>query len=209
MLTLSRPSNLPEDITPASDGLLASAMLDVIACGLIACSAQGELLEANRAAQRELGSGRALVLSQGHLRCTEPQAQHELVGALLDAAQRARRRLLWADHGQDRLTLVVMPAAAPPGHSPAVLILLGRRRLCSSLGLEMLALQHGLTHAEQRVLEALIEIRPARKIAEGLGVAVSTVRTQIQSIRGKVGARNIEELLLRVGQLPPVTSIVG
>ena len=34
--------------------------------------------------------------------------------------------------------------------------------------------------------------------------ALSTVRTQIQSIRNKLGARNIEGLLLRAAELPPV-----
>jgi len=41
-------------------------------------------------------------------------------------------------------------------------------------------------------------------IAEKLGVALSTVRTHIGTIRAKTGASSVKELLHRVAQLPPM-----
>ena len=105
-----------------------------------------------------------------------------------------------------RLTAVAMPIQVDSLGMPAALLMIGRRNVCSPLGLEMLALRHGLTLTERRVLRALIASQSARDIADAHGVAMSTIRSQIQSIRDKVGVRSIEELLLRAAQVPPVSS---
>jgi len=61
-----------------------------------------------------------------------------------------------------------------------------------------------LTPAETRVLERLCAgVRPST-IALEQAVAVSTVRTQIGSIRAKTGAGSISELVRQVAVLPPV-----
>ena len=190
--------------TPSRD--LAAALIDQVECGLIACDVDGWLLHANRAARRELAEGRVLRLAKGQLRCDIQAA--ELTEALHDAAVRHRRRLLGLGQGKDQLTLVTMPAGVDAGQTPSALIVLGRRTVCSTLGLEMLALRQGLTLAEQRVLRSLVANRPVREIAAEHGVALSTVRTQIQAIREKVGVRSIDALLLNAAQLPPVASSV-
>jgi DNA-binding CsgD family transcriptional regulator len=46
-------------------------------------------------------------------------------------------------------------------------------------------------------------VRPT-EIAQRQGVAVSTVRTQIGSIRAKTGATSIRELVRQVAVLPPL-----
>jgi len=99
--------------------------------------------------------------------------------------------------------LPVGPAQADGQH---VLVMLGRRQPCSELGLEMLAASYGLTLAERRVLGALVREASPREIAAQNAVALSTIRTQIQSIRIKLGARNVEGLLLRAAEVPPVAS---
>jgi DNA-binding CsgD family transcriptional regulator len=61
-----------------------------------------------------------------------------------------------------------------------------------------------LTPAETRVLELLCSgVRPTA-IARQQNVAVSTVRTQIGSIRAKTGAASISELVRQVAVLPPL-----
>jgi DNA-binding CsgD family transcriptional regulator len=184
---------------------LALALMDQIECGLVALDAQGTLLHANRAARRELKAGRALRLFGNRLGCSSG-AQSEFAAALHDAAIRQRSRLLWIGEGDERLMLVAMPLRAEDGAPPTALLMLGRRSLCSPLGLEMMSMRYGLTLAERRVLRALVASQSAREIASDHGVALSTVRTQIQAIRQKVGVRNIDALLLRAAQVPPVGS---
>jgi len=63
---------------------------------------------------------------------------------------------------------------------------------------------HGLTGGEGRVLAALCGgARPA-EVAREHGVALSTVRSQIGSIRLKTGAASIRDLLAQVARLPPL-----
>jgi DNA-binding CsgD family transcriptional regulator len=107
--------------------------------------------------------------------------------------------------GADRLLVSVLPLRGNTG-AARVLVVLGRRQPCSELGLEMLAGFHGLTLTERRVMAALLRRCSPREIAQQHGVALSTVRTQIHSIRAKIGTRSIDELLLRAAEVPPGAS---
>lgn len=190
------------------DASLALALMDAIECGLIACTADASVIHANRAAAREAASGQVLHIDDARLSADGPSGG-SLRAAIGEAAWRGVRRLLWLGEGEARLMVATMPIGlATGGQAASVLVLLGRRTLCTPLGLEMLALRHQLTLAEKRVLNGLIDTREPRQIACDHGVRLSTVRTQIQAIRDKVGARNIDELLLRVAQVPAMATSV-
>ena len=53
-----------------------------------------------------------------------------------------------------------------------------------------------------------LEGAPPGEIASGLGVAVSTVRTQIGNLRLKTGAGSIRALVRQVAVLPPLVSVL-
>ena len=200
-----RETEAADPVTRSALDKLAAALMDQVECGLITCRSDGTVIHANRAARRELDQGRVLMLVGNAVHCTV-DSQAELNSALNDAALKQRSRLLLLGTGSDRLAAVAMPIQSEGLGSPAALLMVGRRNVCSPLGLEMLALRHGLTLTERRVLRALIASQTARDIADAHGVAMSTVRSQIQSIRDKVGVHSIEELLLRAAQVPPVSS---
>lgn len=190
-------------------GMLATALMDAIECGLIACESGGAVFYLNQAARREIGSGRALRIDNGVLQVDGP-GRDALRTAIAAAATRGIRQLLWVGEGDARVMVATMPVPPSDAESGAnALVLLGRRSLCSPLGLEMLALRHSLTLSEKRVLSALIDTREPRQIACDHGVQLSTVRTQIQAIRDKIGARNIDELLLRVAQVPAMAACIS
>jgi DNA-binding CsgD family transcriptional regulator len=182
---------------------LPLALFDEIECGLIVCDDEGQVVFANQAAQRELVAGRVLAQSGAMLR-RAPGASGELDAALRLAGQRCRRSLVRLQQGDDRLMVSVLPLSLPGANSQHVLVMLGRRLPCSELGLEMLATSHGLTLAERRVLAALVRQATPREIAAAHAVSLTTVRTQISSIRAKVGTRSIDGLLLRAAEMPPV-----
>ena len=184
---------------------LMQALMDRIECGVLACGPQGELFHANVAAHQELECGRFLRVVEGGLRpaatsqCTWNQALH-------DATARARSRLINLEDGVERLQVALVPVRVDGLDAAAAVAIMGRRSVCSPLGLEMLAASHGLTYAESRVFRALVGNLSAREIAASHGVAMATVRTQIQSVRDKLGVRSIDALLLRAAELPPVTA---
>ena len=182
---------------------LALQVLDQLDCALLACNPVGLVLLSNHAARRELDTARVLAIDQGRLRGVAG-SQQALALLLGDAALRRRSRLQWLGDGEHRMMVAAMPAGDRA--APLALVVLGRRSLCSPLGLEMLAIEHGLTPAERRVMRALVSNHAPRQIASDHGVAMSTVRTQIIAIRNKLGVRNIDALMLRAAQVPPVTS---
>jgi DNA-binding CsgD family transcriptional regulator len=184
---------------------LRTALLDEIALGLIVCDRHGQLQFANPAAAEELATGRVLCRLGQTLRCAG-SATSAWDGALRKAATKGLRQLLTLAHGAERLMVAVLPLALDNGGEPLLMLVLGRRGACSALGLEMLSGVYGLTFAERRVLCGLVDDVSPRDIAASGGVSLSTVRTQIASIRTKFGVRNIEGLLIRVAEVPVVPS---
>lgn len=185
---------------------LRAALVDEIECGLIVCDERGEIRFANRAAQPELARGTAL-RRVGDCLQRAPGPGPDFEAALRLAARHGKRSLLRLGAGSDRLLVSVQPLRTAEGTFG--LVVLGRRRACSDLGIEMLAVCCGLTLAERRVLSALVRALPPRQIASECSVALSTVRTHISSIRAKLEARSIDGLLLRVAEVPPVSGPLG
>jgi DNA-binding CsgD family transcriptional regulator len=182
---------------------MALALFDEIECGLIVCDEQGGIQFANHAAQQEMASQRLLLRSGNTLRGAAGSAG-DVDSALRRAVQRGRRCLLRLMQAGDQLMVSVLPFQLQGVNTRHALVILGRRQPCSDLGLEMLAGSYGLTLAERRVLGALVREATPREIASAYAVKLSTVRTQISSIRAKFGTRSIEGLLLRAAQVPPV-----
>ena len=184
---------------------LQAALIDQIALGLIVCDRHASLCFANEAARLELSSERVLRLSGDSLRCAGGRSM-ALDAALRQAAVKGRRQLLMLANDDERLMVTLMPLAQDDGAEPLLLLVLGQRGACSTLGLEMLASAYSLTLAERRVLGGLVGDISPRDIAASGGVSLSTVRTQIAAIRTKLGVRNVEGVLLLAAQVPMVPS---
>jgi DNA-binding CsgD family transcriptional regulator len=182
---------------------LLAALLDEVDSGLIICDADGAIAYANHTARAELNARNLLEQADSGLRLAS--GAHAQIGmALRQAASTGRRRLLALANDAHHLTLSLVPLPADGGGSVRVLVLFGRRGLCSDLSIEMLGSLHGLTFTERRVLRGLVDQASPRQIAQTHGVAISTIRSQIASIRAKLGVSNIDGLLLRAAELPPM-----
>lgn len=185
---------------------LTMALIDRIGSGIAAVSADGVLLQANRTAREELKRGPTLTLHGERVQCLRA-FDSEWRSTLHDATVRQRSRLLWLGQGEARLLVIAMPMQVEGLEEAAALVMFGRRSVCSPLGIEMLASRHGLTYAERRVFSALVDNRTTSEIAALHGVGMSTIRTQILSIREKLQVRSIDELLLRAAEVPPVAPL--
>jgi DNA-binding CsgD family transcriptional regulator len=177
--------------------------LDEVDYGMLLLDAGGGLLHANQAARAELDAEHPLHLDGRRLSARQ-LADASALSRALDGARRGRRKLLTLGPAGREACLCVVPL----GES-VTLLLLGKRQVSEQLSVQAYAKGVGLTPAETRVLEALCAgVRPG-EIAERQGVAVSTVRTQIGSIRAKVGVSSIRELVRRVAVLPPLVPARG
>jgi DNA-binding CsgD family transcriptional regulator len=200
------PSGRPERRSAASlSSHWLGLVLEELDYGVLLLNQRGEVLHSNRAARQAMNQGHPLLL-QGHLlRTRSPKDGKPLFDALAQAEGEGRRCLLRLGEGAEQANVVVVPLNRDVEQA-AVLLVLERRQLCGALATQWFALRYGLTPAETEVLKALSDGHEPASVAQQQGVAISTVRTQIQSIRAKSGAPSIRELLRQLAVLPPLMS---
>jgi len=186
-----------------------AATLDEIDYGMLLLHDGANVLQVNHAARAELDGTHPLQLVGRELRARHPHDAAPLADALRGASDRGLRRLLTLGDGEQRASVSVVPLPASADRfGPVTLLILGKRQVCELLSVQGFARSHRLTSAETRVLAALCQGTPPTEIAAQLGVAISTVRTQISTIRGKTGAESIRELVRQVAVLPPLMGVL-
>jgi DNA-binding CsgD family transcriptional regulator len=206
LATVSRTAAVPERRRAASlSSHWLSLVLEELDYGVLLLNQCGEVLHSNRAARLTMNESHPLQVQGGHLRARAAQDVKPLFEALGHAEREGRRCLLRLGEGAGHANVVVVPLNRDVEQA-AVLLVLERRELCGALATQWFALRYGLTPAETEVLKALSDGAEPSSVAQTQGVAISTVRTQIQSIRAKSGAPSIRELLRQLAVLPPLMS---
>jgi len=186
-----------------------TATLDEIDYGMLLLDADAQLLHINRVALAELDPEYPLQLL-GRKLCARLSCDVGPLHAAVDAAVgRGLRRLLTLGQVGSQISISVVPIGPSMQHRrPAALIMLGKRRVVGELAVQAFARSHGLTSGETRVLLALCNgLRPAAAAAQH-GVAISTVRSQIGSIRAKTSTASIRDLVHAVATLPPFVDLL-
>lgn len=195
----------------SSDRLDASAFTEILEeldTGVIVCDEAGRLALANNVARRELQRGRPLAVDATGLLCLAEGAQTALrqwQSALRAAALSRHRQMLALSDGSHRLMISVMPLAQ---RERWALVMLGRRQPAPDLAVEMLGNLYALTSAEQQVLAGLLAGQRVEALASERGVAVATLRSQVGSVREKLGAGRLEDLVRLAAGLPPMSSVL-
>ena len=180
-------------------------MLDEIDYGVLLLDSSAQVLHINHAARSELDARHPLQLLGRQLRARDATDMTRLHDALEAATQRGLRRLLMLGQDAHRVAVSVVPLrTGEPGGQTATQLSLGKRQMCGGLGVQWFARSHGLTLAETRVLEALSEGLHPNDIATRYGVGISTIRSQIGSIRLKTRSDSIGALVRQVAVLPPL-----
>jgi DNA-binding NarL/FixJ family response regulator len=168
--------------------------------------AQANLMYVNRTARAELMSGQSLLLRSGCL-CAALQTQQGALADALAAARAGRRSLVaFGRDGESRMHAVIpVSAGGTPVDTPLTLLMSGLRDPFASVTLTLFAKAAGLTGSERDVLISLCRGVAANDIAAQRAVRISTIRTQIGSIREKVGASSLTQLIRKVSALPPMS----
>jgi DNA-binding CsgD family transcriptional regulator len=185
-----------------------SAALDELDYGMVLLFDGLRILHVNDVAQLELDCAHPLHITGGELRARSSRDAAQLDDAVTAASSRGFRRLLTVGDGAQEATVSVVPLEAADSGKRAVLLVLGKRSVCESLSIQGFARSHGLTSAETRVLLELCNGAPPAKVASKFGVAISTVRSQIGSMRQKTGSSSIRALVRQIAVLPPVKGVL-
>lgn len=185
-----------------------AAALDEIDYGVLLVDDELQILHINHAARRELDQAHPLMLQGRSLQARHARDLPALQDAL-DGSLRGLRRMLAIGEEGHEVTLSVVPLPTIGADARrATLVMLGKREVCGELAVQGFARTHRLTPGETRVLAALCRGVPPTAIADSHGVAISTVRSQIGSIRGKTGASSIRELVRQAAALPPLMTVL-
>ncbi len=179
-------------------------VFDEIDYGMLVINAQGRILHANHLARHELASGR-MIMAYGNSLLGSNSGFTAQIQQAMEASFRGQRRLLLMSQGDRELSLAFTPLNHPlEADTPSVLVLLSRQSTCDNLAVRMFARSLNLSPSEEAVLMGLCRGLAIPDIARQHGVAQSTVRSQIKTLREKAGAPSIRRLLHRVNSLPPV-----
>lgn len=150
----------------------------------------------------ESGHGSGLCVVDGLVQALRPQDERAFERSLTLARNGVRDLLNVGAEGA-RTTVAVMPLAGPADDDYALLVF-AKRRLCDASALALFARACDLTAAESNVLAAVCDGMRPHEVASQHGVQVSTVRSQLLSIRQKTRCASIRELVQTVSLLPPM-----
>ncbi len=194
------------------------AVLNEVDYGLAVVDAHSRrLLYANMPARQMLSPDNPLSgglwAQEGRLG-TRPGVPSRPLDQALERARMRLRGLLSLEQGKTRTTLAFMPMQTLRGLDLGgagglgachVLLVFAKPRLCDATTITLFAREHGLSCVEGQVLAQLCQGLRPNDIAERHQVQVSTVRTQMRSIRQKTGAGNLRELVKEVAMLPSLS----
>ena len=185
---------------------LLSALLDEVDHGMLVLRADGRVLHLNHVARDDLARpGYPLAWLDQRLVAVPPDLARPLRQAIDEACHRDRRSLLHLPHGNEDLSVGVMPLPAPPGLGGTLaLVKLGRHTLAGELAVHAYSRANGLSYREQEVLQKLCEGLRPNAIATALDISVATVRTHVHNLRRKAGAPDVNTLIRQVARLPPI-----
>lgn len=222
------PRRAPSPPTESSEVNLLRMALNQMDYGLVVVDSESALVQfANTLGQAALlecpdgsgalGRGSGLRLLHGRVMAQRP-ADNDTFRRTLSRARAGLRGFLCLGEGTQSSAVAVLPLVGQrsvvdmPGHGmlgsavpPAyALLVFAKQHLCDDSTMALFARERGLTSAEGQVLAQVCKgLRPAQ-IASNHGVRISTVRTQLRSIRMKTCSETIRELVQKVSVLPPM-----
>ena len=204
--------------TAPSELDLLRATINQVDYGLVAVDADSAaVLFANAAGYAALQSGlpgappwdSGLRLVHERVVAARPSHAAQLTSVLL-RTKSGLRGLLCLGQGAQPVTIAVVPLPAAPVDpktappTPSALLVFAKQQLCDDSTVTLFARERGLTSAEGQVLAQVCKgLRPTQ-IASRHGVRISTVRTQLRSIRLKTCTDTIRDLVHQVSVLPPM-----
>lgn len=192
---------------PALEHLVYGTALEQMAIGIVILRDDNRVLCMNSRASLLLGRSGALSIHDGELRAVDAALQRRILecSRSVRAAWRGGRDgaagafNVPCSDSRDSLQVLVRAIPLPEYHysrgSIGLALFIGSARERRPLSAEVVARLFGLSPAESVVVLALAEGASPAEAARTLGVAVSTVRSQLRSIYAKTGVRRQADLV--------------
>lgn len=178
---------------------VTQAAVETLSPALVLLNAQGTVVFANGRAQAILAANDRLRMVAGRL-VVEVKQQARLDALLKTSSSQETMLGITRPSGIPNLWLIRVPIprngkSVPDARRPAVALMIHDSSVIDKIDLKGFAKVHGLTPAEARVMDLLLEHGAPSLIADELGVTLHTVRCQLRAIREKTGARRQAEMV--------------
>lgn len=191
-----------------ADGVLQ--VLTGVGTAVVITDEQARILFVNQPAEHILQAGQGLSFAAGVLRATTHSLNNRLHALIAEAGMVGGKSGQWSGlHGtlsihrdQEPLSVLVLPLRVPTPHlgprRPAAIVFINDPEKKPIPRQQHLARLYGLTKAEARLLEALLEGDTLQDFAGRLGISINTIRTQLTHILDKTGCRGQADLIRHV-----------
>lgn len=202
----------------------AGDVLDRLPNGVLLVDGRGRVVLLNRTASEIIAEGDGLVLDRaGQCRARIPEESARLHGLITsvarapaDVSQRHDRAMSVSRVGHlAPLTVLAAPlsrdATGFGGGRPAAIVFLCDPERSHPTPATVLSQLYGLTTAEARVLEVLVQGHRPEDVARTIGVTINTVRTHLKSIYRKTDSQGQPELvrLVLTGAAPLTGAVLS
>ena len=177
------------------------AAVDRLAFGMAVLDVEGTVYFANTAAHAAIRRT-GWRFDEGRLEPPDEPQRAAWRRALADVCLAERHRLIEIETGAS--TLFASLSSAHEGERNWAIVTFEREELCGPVELQMFSSRHGLTLAENQVLQRLCRGERPADIARRHGVARSTVLTQVAAIRSKTQRGSVLELMHKLSRMPAV-----
>jgi DNA-binding CsgD family transcriptional regulator len=197
----SKPTTTKNSTDLPSNNEFAALTVEHLAQGIAVLDQDSNVLFANAAA-RTATSRAGWRIKNDRLLCrlaTERQAWSD---ALLRTCHTGHHALLELHAKGAEASVFVSLAPLHVAGLPLAIATFEREHLCGPLELQLFASRHGLTLAENHVLQRLCSGQRSAQIALEHGVSLTTVLTQIAAIRVKTRRDSVLALLHKLSRLP-------
>lgn len=189
------------------------ASVDRLGVAFVAVDASGQVLVANRLAERLL-DGHALGVTQGRIRATTPGLTARLRQAIASAASRdldtRSAGAVVSVPRPDGSPLTVLVSPLPVDHAidrfgltPAVALFITDPDAAAPDAVAWLQAAYQLTVTESRLLMQLVGGQSLQHAAERCGMSINTARWHMKHVTSKMGvSRQAQAVALALRQLP-------
>ena len=186
-----------------SQSASSKSILDRLSLGIAVLSAQGIVLDMNRAARRLLDRRDGLVFGHGKIAATDVEAQRRLDRAIAAVlAGGAERPVSIPREKGAPLTIIIAPAVVDQsqltGSSARAILFISDPNLVPENAGARIGSLYGLTRAEAEVAERIAIGMDAAEIAKARGTSIATARTQLKTLMAKIGASRQSDVVRSV-----------
>ena len=204
-------------VNASSANTVVLRLFDELAYGLIVLDAARRVTHINRAARGALARERC-VRVRGRALEAWRERDTKVFNQALETGFSGKRATMKLGEMQGTVqnTIMVVPlpgsistGALPLSQVGHIALVFERSACAESLSIAFYAQNYGLTCGEERVLRALNEDQSVGEVAGSLGTAISTIRTHVNHIREKTGARSLRALVANVRSVPALMPAFG